>query len=153
MANQNGPQRSLPAELLQALREPCVVLVTTIVPETGLPVNNLISWAYAPSESAVRIATDNKGLVAGNVRANGKMLVTIFAAEACWSIEGVATIISEEMEGCQLKLACSELSIEAVRNITFWGGVITAPPQFDVTYEKALKAKLDGQVMGALQSL
>jgi hypothetical protein len=153
MANQNGPLTSLPEELLKALREPCAVLVTTVSTETGLPVNNLISWAYAPSETAVRIATDNKGLVARNVRGNGKMLITVFAGQACWSIEGGARIISEEMPGCQLKLACSELAVEAVRNITFWGGVITAAPQFDVTYDKALKAKLDGQVMAALQSL
>lgn len=153
MANQTGPLTALPEELLKALREPCAVLVTTISTENGLPVNNLISWAYAPSDAAVRIATDNKGLVARNVRENGKMLVTLFAAEACWSIEGAARIISEEMPGCQLKLACSELSIEAVRNITFWGGVITAVPQFNVTYDKALKEKLDGQVMGALQAL
>lgn len=153
MANQNGPLTALPEELLKVLREPCAVLVTTIVPESGLPANNLISWAYAPSESAVRIATDSKGLVARNVRENGKMLVTIFAAGACWSIEGGARIISDELPGCQLKLACSELSIEAVRNITFWGGVITAAPQFDVTYDKALKEKLDGQVMTALHSL
>lgn len=153
MANQNAPLTTLPTELLQALREPSAVLVTTILPETGMPVNNLISWAYAPSESAVRIATENKGLVCANVRANGKMLVTVFAGQACWAIEGAAAIISEEMEGCQLKLACTELTIAAVRNITFWGGVITAVPQFDVTYDKALKAKLDGQVMSALQSL
>lgn len=153
MANQNGPLTALPEELLKALREPCAVLVTTISHETGLPVNNLISWAYAPSESAVRIATDTKGLVARNVRENGKMLVTVFAEGACWSLEGGARISCEELPGCQLKLACSELSIEAVRNITFWGGVITAAPQFDVTYDKALKEKLDGQVMGALQSL
>jgi hypothetical protein len=153
MANQNGPLTALSAELLQALREPNAVLVTTIAPQTGLPVNNLISWAYAPSESAVRIATDSKGLVAANVRANGKMLITIFAAQACWSIEGAAQIVSEELPGCQLKLACSELTIDAVRNVTFWGGVITAAPQFDVTYDKALKEKLDGQVQTALRAL
>lgn len=153
MANQNGPLTALPEELLKALSQPCAVLVTTISTETGLPMNNLISWAYAPSESVVRIATENKGLVARNVRENGKMLVTIFAGNACWSIEGAARISCEELPGCQLKLACSELTIEAVRNITFWGGVITTLPQFDVTYEKALKEKLDGQVMGALQSL
>lgn len=153
MAAQNGPLTTLPAELLKALREPCALLVTTVSAETGLPMNNLISWAYAPSDSTVRLATDNKGLVARNVRANGKMLVSLFAAHACWSIEGTAQITSEELPGCQLKLACSELTIEAVRNITFWGGVITATPQFDVTYDKALKEKLDGQVMGALQTL
>lgn len=153
MATKNDLLTTLPEALLKSLQEPSAVLVTTVGAESGLPMNNLISWAYAPSESVVRIATDTKGLVARNVRANGKMLLTLFADQACWSIEGTAEISSEELPGSQLKLACSELQVEAVRNITFWGGVITATPAFDVTYEKALKEKLDGQVLGALQAL
>jgi hypothetical protein len=153
MATQNAPLTTLPAELLATLQQPCAVLVTTLSAETKGPVNNLISWAYAKDETTVRIATDAKGILAQNVRADGRMLITLFAAEACWSIEGEGRIISEEMPGCQLKLACTELKVAAVRNITFWGGKITVAPAFDVTYDKALKEKLDGQVMTALQSL
>lgn len=144
---------ALSPELMAFLRKPQPVLLTTVDGESRWPANALITWVWAKDEKTVRFASDARGRVMANVRADGRVLLTIYAAGACHAIAGQAKLVAEELQGVSLKLSCAEVAVEAVRDVTFWGGRITAEPQYDVTYDKGLKEKLDTAVFAALQSL
>ena len=55
------------------------------------------------------------------------------------------------MEEVPLKLAMVEITIEAVRDVMFYGSRISVEPQYEKTYDKKAAAKLDNQVMTALR--
>jgi len=143
----------LSQELAAFLQGPQLVLVTTLDADSKWPTNNLITWVFAKDESTIRLCADAKGRVINNVRADDRVLLTVMTGGACHTIEGNARVIKEELEGVSLKLACAAVKVRAVRDVTFWGGKITAEPQYDVTYDKALKEKLDSSVFAAMQSL
>jgi hypothetical protein len=153
MANHSEPLTQLPAALVARLQEPGLVLVTTLDADTQWPVNNLITWVMAKDETTVRLAADAKGRVIHNIRANGRVLLTVICDGACLVVEGTGQVIAENLEGVSLKLACAEVKVQAVRDVTFWGGKITQEPAYDVTYDKALKEKLDSSVFAAMKAL
>ncbi|HLN60187.1 MAG TPA: pyridoxamine 5'-phosphate oxidase family protein [Symbiobacteriaceae bacterium] len=152
MSNANV-RTELSTDLHAFLQGPQLVLVTTLDSETKWPSNNLITWVYAKETGTLRLVADAKGRVMNNIRADERVLLTVMAGEACHVIEGTARVIKDEIEGVSLKLACAELTVKAVRDVTFWGGKLTALPQYEVTYDKALKEKLDTGVFAAMKSL
>lgn len=143
----------LSAELFEYLQAPRPVLVTTLDADSKGPYNSLISWVLAIDADTIRLAADGKGHVMGNIRADGRTLLTLLTQGTAFAVEGQAVIRSEELPGVSLKLACAELKISAVREIMFWGGKLVAEPAFDVTYDKALKEKLDTGVLAGMKSL
>lgn len=153
MGNGNQAPTQLSQEQVSFLQGPQLVLVTSMDAETKWPTNNLITWVYAKDASAVRLVADSKGRVLNNIRADERVLLTVMAHGACHVIEGTAKVIREEIDGVTLKLGCAEVAVKAVRDVTFWGGKITAEPQYDVTYDKALKEKLDSGVFAAMKGL
>jgi predicted pyridoxine 5'-phosphate oxidase superfamily flavin-nucleotide-binding protein len=153
MSDKHQAPSHLSNELVAFLQGPQLVLVTTLDAETKWPTNNLITWVYAKDAETLRLAADAKGRVMGNIRADERVLLTVMAHGACHTVEGTARVISEEVQGVSLKLAVAEVKVRAVRDVTFWGGRITANPAYDVTYDKALKEKLDAGVFAALKSL
>ncbi|MFZ5817925.1 MAG: pyridoxamine 5'-phosphate oxidase family protein [Bacillota bacterium] len=148
MGNETPTQLS--PELVAFLQGPQLVLVTTLDAQTRWPTNNLITWVAAKDSQTLRLAADAKGRVMGNIRADERVLLTVMAHGGCHTIEGTGRVISEEIEGVSLKLAVAEVKVQAVRDVTFWGGRITANPEYDVTYDKGLKEKLDAGVFAAL---
>lgn len=152
MSNAAVPTELSP-ELTAFLQGAQLVLVTTLDLETKWPTNNLITWVLAKDSATLRLAADAKGRVMNNIRNDERVLLTVMTLGACHTIEGTAKVIAEEIQGVSLKLACAELKVKAVRDVTFWGGKITAEPQYDVTYDKALKEKLDTGVFSALRTL
>lgn len=153
MSDTNQSPAALSPELVAFLQQPRLVLVTTIDAETGWPTNNLITWTYAKDGETVLLAADARGRVMRNIRANERVLLTFMAEEACHAVEGSAQVVQEEVPGVSLKLSVAQVSVRAVRNITFWGGRITTLPEYDVTYDRALKEKLDGGVFAAMRAL
>lgn len=153
MASTNEATTQLSEELVAHLQGPQLVLVTTLDAETTWPTNNLITWVFAAGAETVRLAAEAKGRIMNNIRADERVLLTVMAQGACHVIEGTGSVVSENLEGVSLKLGCAEIQVKAVRDVTFWGGKITANPQYDVTYDKALKEKLDGGVFAAMKNL
>lgn len=143
----------LSTDLVADLQGPRLVLVTTLDADTKWPTNNLISWALAKDPQTLRLVADAQGRVLANIRADERVLLTVMAHGACHTVEGTARVISEKIEGVSLKLGCAELKVRAVRDVTFWGGRITAEPQYEVTYDKGLKEKLDEGVFRAMREL
>ncbi len=153
MANTNEAPKQLSSELIEFLQGPQLVLVTTLDSETKWPTNNLITWVYAKDNETLRLSADAKGRVMGNIRADERVLLSVMAHGACHTIEGTARVIADEVKDVNLKLAIAEVKVQAVRDVTFWGGKITTHPEYDVTYDKALKEKLDTGVFTAMRSI
>lgn len=149
----NEAPKQLSQELVEFLQGPQLVLVTTLDAESKWPTNNLITWVLAKDNTTLRLAADAKGRVMGNIRADERVLLTVMTLGACHTIEGTAKVITEELQGVSLKLAVAEVTVQAVRDVTFWGGKITAYPQYDVTYDKALKEKLDTGVFQGMRTV
>jgi hypothetical protein len=121
--------------------------------ETKWPSNNLITWVLAKDERTVRLAADAKGRILNNIRADNRVLLTVMTQGACHTVQGTARVVADELQGPSLKLGCAEVEVQAVRDVTFWGGKITAEPQYVVTYDCAVKEKLDTAVFGAMRTL
>lgn len=153
MATMTEVRSELSAELTDFLQGPQLVLVTTLDHESKWPTNNLITWVVAKEAGTLRLAADAKGRVISNIRADERVLLTVMTAGACHTIEGTARVIADQLEGPSLKLGCAEVRVQAVRDVTFYGGKITAEPQYEVTYDQALKEKLDSSVFDAMRSL
>lgn len=153
VATTTGNRTELSAELTAFLQGPQLVLVTTLDHESKWPTNNLITWVAAQEAGTLRLAADAKGRVISNIRADERILLTVMTAGACHSIEGTARVIADSLEGPSIKLGCAEVTVQAVRDVTFYGGRITAEPQYEVTYDQALKEKLDRTVFEAMRSL
>jgi len=153
MANMNAAPAEMSAELVEYLQGPQLVLVTTIDANTKWPSNNLITWVYAVDQRTVRLAADAKGRILNNLRADDRVLLTFMVGEACFTVEGHGRQVAENLDGVSLKLGCAEVSLRAVRDVTFWGGRITSPAQYDVSYDQAVKEKLDSSVFAAMRGL
>lgn len=153
MESLNSPPAELSQKLVDDLQDPRLVLVTTMDAESGWPSNNLITWVVAADPQTLRLAADAKGRILTNVRRDSRLLLTVMAQGACYTIEGNGRIAAENLEGISLKLGCAEVKVTAVRDVTFWGGKITAEPEYDVTYDQALKVKLDTGVFAAMRAL
>lgn len=153
MATTSEVPTQLSAELVEFLQRPQLVLVTTLDADTKWPTNNLISWVVAKDPTAIRLAADAKGRLIGNIRSDERVLLTVMAHGACHCIEGTARVVADNLDGVSIKLGCAEVTVKAVRDVTFWGGKITSEPQWTVTYEQALKEKLDTAVFAAMHAL
>lgn len=153
MADKNQTPTQLSPELVNFLQGPQLVLVTSMDAESKWPNNSLITWVYAKDPNTVLLAADAKGRIMRNLRADERVLLTITAEESCYVIEGTGQVVAEEVEGVSLKLAVAQVSVTAVRDVTFWGGKITTLPQYEVTYDQALKEKLDNGVFAAMRAL
>lgn len=153
MGNNNGARSELSPELSTFLQGPNLVLVTTLDSDTKWPTNNLISWVLAKGSQTLRLCADSKGRVLGNIRADERVLLTVMTGGACHTIEGTARVIAEEISGTSIKLGVAEVQVKAVRDVTFFGGKLTQEPAYTVTYDPALKEKLDIGVFDAMRSL
>lgn len=153
MATTTATRTELSAELTAFLQGPQLVLVTTLDEESKWPTNNLITWVVAKDPSTLRLAADAKGRVITNIRADERVLLTVMTGGACHTIEGTARVVAEQLEGPSLKLGCAEVSVKTIRDVTFYGGRITAEPQYEVTYDPSLKEKLDSIVFEAMRSI
>lgn len=153
MANSAEAPKQLSQELVSFLQGPQLVLVTTIDTETKWPSNNAITWVYAKDAGTVLLAADAKGRVLNNIRGDERVLLTVMTHGACHTIEGTGRVVREEVDGVSLKLGLAAVNVRNVRDVTFWGGRITTEPKYDVTYDRALKEKLDSGVFAAMKAL
>lgn len=151
MAHATAAPARIAPELMEYLRGPRLVLVTTLDADTKWPTNNLITWVLAVNETTLRLAADATGRILGNIAADERVLLTVIAHGACHTIEGTGRVLEGNVEGVSLKLGVAEVKVRAVRDVTFWGGTITAEPQYDVTYDRSTKEKLDTGVFADMR--
>jgi len=144
--------RSLNEQLLPLLQKERFVLLSTVDNETGAPNMNAISWIFAPNESSIFFAVDNRSRIVQNIKANEQVTLTLIGGGSVYAIAGNALIETENMEGVPLKLAKVVVSITEVRDVMFYGSRISVEPDYEKTYDKQAAEKLDHQVMSALKN-
>lgn len=145
------PLKQLSDELFPLLQKERFLLLSTLDAETGGPNVSAISWTYAPNPETIRFAVDNRSRILNNIRAHNQVVLTLFGAGSVYAVSGMANIQTELLADVPLKLACIEVSIEAVRDAMFYGSRISAEPEYEKTYDKRAAEKLDGQVMAAMK--
>ncbi|MDQ0198449.1 pyridoxamine 5'-phosphate oxidase family protein [Neobacillus ginsengisoli] len=149
MVNQVEPKLIKP--LYDELQKERFVTLATVDYETGGPNVSAISWVLAKDDSTIYFAVDNRSRILENIKKNNQAVLNIIANESTYSIQGEAQIKEERINDVPLKLALVEVSIQAVRDVMFYGSKIVTEPQYDKTYDKDAAAKLDKQVMDAMK--
>jgi len=144
--------QSLSEELFALLQKERFVTLGTIDHESGAPSLSSLSWTFAPSVETIRFAVDNRSRILTNIAKDPQVVLHLIGAGSSFAINGKAILQSERMEGVPLKLAMVKVTIEAVRDIMFYGSRISVEPQYEKTYDKNAAAKLDNQVMTALKN-
>lgn len=143
----------LSPELTEYLQKPQLVLVTTLDADTKWPTNNLITWVLAVDGQRLRLAADAKGRILSNIRADERVLLTVMTGGACHTIEGTGKVVAEQIDGVSLKMGCAQVQVRAVRDVTFFGGQLVQEPAYTVTYDQALKEKLDRSIFSGMRAL
>ncbi len=143
---------SLNEQLLPLLKKERFILLSTVDKDGGAPNQNAISWVYAPNESMIYFAVDNRSRILENIKNNKQVTLTLIGAGSVYSIVGDANVEVEKMDGVPLKLAKIVITVTAVREIMFYGSRISVEPQYEKTYDKQAAEKLDNQVMTALKN-
>lgn len=144
--------KSLNEQLLPLLQKERFVLLSTINMDNGAPYVNAISWVYAPNETSILFAVDNRSRIVQNIKGNPYVTLTLVGGGSVFSIAGKASIEADHMEGVPLKLAKIMISVEEVRDVMFYGSKISVEPDYEKTYDKQAAQKLDDQVMTALKN-
>lgn len=143
--------QSLSEELFALLQKERFLTLGTIDHETGAPSLSSLSWVYAPTQQKIRFAVDNRSRILANISKEPQVVLHLIGAGSSYAINGKARVAVERMEEVPLKLAMVEVTIEAVRDVMFYGSRISVEPQYEKTYDKNAAAKLDLQVMTALK--
>lgn len=145
--------QSLSEDLFALLQQERFVTLGTIDHESGAPSLSSLSWTYAATANTIRFAVDNRSRILANIAKHPQVVLHLIGAGSSFAINGRAQLKTERMEEVPLKLAMVEITIEAVRDIMFYGSRISAEPQYEKTYDKNAAAKLDNQVMTALKKI
>ncbi|WP_312113982.1 pyridoxamine 5'-phosphate oxidase family protein [Brevibacillus reuszeri] len=144
--------RSLSEELFALLQKERFITLGTIDHESGAPSLSSLSWTFAPNVESIRFAVDNRSRILANIAKEPQVVLHLIGAGSSFAINGKAVLKTERLEEVPLKLAMVEITIEAIRDIMFYGSRISVEPQYEKTYDKNAAAKLDNQVMTALKN-
>lgn len=142
---------ALPETIMEQLQHETFVILNTIDSETGNITANAISWIIAASPETLRIAIDQRSRLINNIKADGRVTLSLFAAGSFYSIQGRAAVKHDRLEDVSIKLACIEVEVVSVFEAMFYGSRITVAPEFERTYDKRAADKLDAQVFAALK--
>jgi hypothetical protein len=148
----NSIERSISKALLQYFNQETIILVSTVNAENQSPNMNAISWFTALDEETVRFAVDQRSWIVSNIEKNSFVSCSLFANETIYCITGKATILSSQLPGIPLKLACIEVKVSEVKNIMFYGSKISVEPGYVKTYDEKAAKKLDDSVLKALRT-
>ncbi|NJP36481.1 pyridoxamine 5'-phosphate oxidase family protein [Alkalicoccus luteus] len=149
----NRIEQELTEDLLRELQEEHYVMLATIDQDTKGPSVNAISWIYAADRNTIRFAVDRKSRIISNIHENPAAVMTVIADGSTYALSGKSKIVQEKIDNVPVKLSMMELHIQEVKDVMFYGARLTHEPQFEKTYDEDAAAKLDRQVMDALQSV
>ncbi|MRX71681.1 hypothetical protein GJU40_05765 [Bacillus lacus] len=147
----NKVETKLIDPIYQSLQKERYVTLATIDHETGAPNVSALSWVYAPDDSRILAAVDNRSRIVENLRQHPAAVMNIIVNQSTYSISGNAHIRKEKLEDVPLKLAQIELVVSEVRDVMFYGSKISMEPAYEKTYDERAAAKLDEQVLEAMK--
>ncbi len=143
-------QDKLTNELIELLQGEKIVSLVTTNAETGYPNLSMISWVLAdPSGEKVHFAVGHKASSIDNLANDPNVILGVIGAGSCFSIKGKGEF-SDVIEKT-IKLRVVTVEVESVEDVMFYGGMVTAEPQYEKTYKKELAEKIDSEVYGVLR--
>lgn len=135
----------LSQELVDLLQGEKIVSLVTMDAETNKPNLSIVSWLVAhQGGKVIKFALGHKGTSVTNIQANPEITLGVIGAGSCYSIKGKAEI-SDVIEKT-MKYRVVTVEVESVEDIIFYGGKITAEPEYVKTYKEELAKKLDAEV-------
>ncbi|PGL69801.1 pyridoxamine 5'-phosphate oxidase family protein [Bacillus sp. AFS055030] len=149
----NSIEKTLSPSLFEDCNKEKIVFLSTFNSEKNSPVTNAISWIAALDEKTIRFAVDQRSAIISNIEEVEGVSLSLFSNETVYSISGNAKILTKQMPGIPLKLACIEVEVNEVKNILFYGSKITVEPEYAKTYDERAAKKLDVAVLSGLRSL
>ncbi|PGS53065.1 pyridoxamine 5'-phosphate oxidase family protein [Bacillus sp. AFS041924] len=148
----NSIEKTLSPSLFKDCNKEKIVFLSTFNSEKDVPVMNAISWIAALDEKTIRFAVDQRSGIISNIEAVKGVSLSLFSNETVYNISGNAKVLTKQMPGIPLKLACIEVEINEVKNILFYGSKITAEPEYAKTYDERAAKKLDVAVLNGIRS-
>lgn len=148
----NSIEKTLSPGLFEDCNKEKIVFLSTFNSEKDVPVMNAISWIAALDEKTIRFAVDQRSGIISNIEAVKGVSLSLFSNETVYNISGNAKVLTKQMPGIPLKLACIEVEINEVKNILFYGSKITAEPEYAKTYDERAAKKLDVAVLNGIRS-
>lgn len=143
-------ESKLTNELVELLQGEKIVSLITTDKETGEPDLSMISWVVAhPSGEYIDFAVGHNASSASNIEKNPNVILGVIGAGSCYSIKGkgkVSNVIAKT-----IKVRVIRVEIESVEDVMFYGGKVTAEPQYEKTYNPALAEKLDREIYSLLR--
>ncbi len=149
----NRSENRLSESLLSILQKERYVLLASIDFETKGPCLHAISWVYAPNSTTVYFVIDMRSRLIRNIKQEKKVAITVIGDDSTYSIYGNASISMERLKEVPLLLSLVKVDVTQVRDVMFYGGKISSPPEYEKTYDKNAADKLDAQVMEAMKKL
>jgi Pyridoxamine 5'-phosphate oxidase len=148
----NSIEKTLSPVLFEDCNKEKIVFLSTLNIEKNSPVMNAISWLVALDDKTIRFAVDQRSFIVSNIEANKGVSLSLFSNETVYNISGDANILTKQLPGIPLKLACIEVKINEVKNILFYGSKITTEPEYTKTYDERAAKKLDIAVLSGLKT-
>ncbi|WP_088067789.1 PNPOx family protein [Gottfriedia luciferensis] len=148
----NSIEKTLSPALFEDCNKEKIVFLSTFSSEKNVPIMNAISWIVALDDKTIRFAVDQRSLILANIEEVKGVSLSLFSSETVFNISGNASILTKQMPGIPLKLACIEVEINEVKNIMFYGSKITTEPEYAKTYDERAAKKLDVAVLNGLRS-
>ena len=139
----------LPSELMHRLRHAGSrpVIVAT-VSDSGEPNSAPISWIVARNAHTVRFAVTHNTETLRNLRANGRVSITVLGSGLAMSVGGRARIVKDIMTSVPFPTALIEVEVEQVKDD---GELRTGPQDEDeVAWSKRRASLSDARVESEL---
>lgn len=144
-------EKALSAEMVQMLKGENIVSLITIDSRTKKPRLSMISWVSATEDGKrVKIVTGHKGATLDNIASDPDVVLGIIGPDRCYEVRGTASF-SDIIAG-HMKYRVITVEVEEVDDVMFYGGQVTAVPQYVKTYNAELVRKLDDEVKALLTS-
>lgn len=143
----------LPEELFAFMQQPRLTQMTTLDLETGGPFVNVISWVLAHTTDRIRLAGDHRTRFMQNMKADGRVALTILGAGTAWTVYGQARVLAERAPGIALPFTLMEVTDLQVYEVMFMGAKLSQEPQWVVTCSPEAADKLDAEVFAAMRAL
>jgi hypothetical protein len=143
----------LPPELANFLQDPRLVQLATVDARTGGPFVNVISWVLAVAPDRVRLVGDGRTQFIQNLRADGRVALTVLGAGSAWTIYGQAKVIADPAPGAPIPtFVLVEVTGLEVHEAIFFGARLTQVPAWEVTYSAVEAERFDRAVFAAMRS-
>lgn len=151
MATQQLTQ--IPEALAAHLQQPRLVQLATVDSETGGPFVNVISWVLAVSPEAIRLVGDRRTRFMQNLRADGRVALTVYGAGTAWTVYGQARVLADPAPGAPLPtFALVEVTGLQVYEALFMGARLAQEPTWDVTCSREEADRFDQAVFAAMRA-